>query len=69
MTVLTPAAHPGERSAIVTFTAASQDANRELHARLGRAGIGISLRGGQCRVSPSFYNTEEEIDRLLAALA
>ena len=69
MTVLTPAAHPGERSAIVTFTAASQDANRELHAQLGRAGIGISLRGGQCRVSPSFYNTEAEIDRLLAALA
>jgi len=69
MTVITPAAHTGERSAIVTFTAASQEANRALHARLGEQGIGISLRGGQCRASPSFYNTEEEIDRLLAALA
>jgi selenocysteine lyase/cysteine desulfurase len=68
MTVVTPTAHAGERSAIVTFTAASQEANRALHARLGEQGIGISLRGGQCRVSPSFYNTEGEIDRLLAAI-
>ena len=68
MTMITPAAHAGERSAIVTFTAASQEANRALHARLGEQGIGISLRAGQCRVSPSFYNTEEEIERLLAAL-
>ncbi len=69
LTVLTPAVHDGERSAIVTFTAASGDANRAIHARLGEQGIGISLRGGQCRVSPSFYNTEDEIDRMLAALA
>ena len=55
--------------ALVTSTAASQEANRAIHARLGEQGIGISLRGGQCRVSPSFYNTEEEIDRLLASLA
>ena len=69
LTVITPVAHPGERSAIVTFTAASQDANRALHARLTEDGIAIALRGGQCRVSPSFYNTEAEIDRLLAGLA
>jgi selenocysteine lyase/cysteine desulfurase len=69
MTVITPAAHTGERSAIVTFTAASHEANRAIHTRLGEQGIGISLRGGQCRVSPSFYNTVGEIDRLLAALA
>ena len=69
MTVITPAAHTGERSAIVTFTAASHEANRAIHTRLGEQGVGISLRGGQCRVSPSFYNTVEEIDRLLTALA
>ena len=68
LTVISPAAHPGERSAIVTFTTASPEANRALHARLGEQGIGISLRGGLCRVSPSFYNTEAEIDGLLAAL-
>ena len=54
--------------AIVTFTAASQDANLAIHARLSERSIGISLRAGQCRVSPAFYNTDEEIDRLLAAL-
>jgi selenocysteine lyase/cysteine desulfurase len=69
MTVTTPAERADERSAIVTFTAAPQEANRALHARLSGEGIGTSLRGGQCRVSPSFYNTEDEIDRLLAALA
>jgi selenocysteine lyase/cysteine desulfurase len=68
LTVVTPTAHAGERSAIVAFTAASQEANRAIHARLGEQGIGISLRGGRCRVSPSFYNTEGEIDRLLAAI-
>jgi selenocysteine lyase/cysteine desulfurase len=68
LTVTTPAAHVDERSAIVTFTAASQDANRDLHDRLSSEGIGISLRGGLCRVSPSFYNTGDEIDRLLSAL-
>jgi selenocysteine lyase/cysteine desulfurase len=52
----------------VTFTAASPDANRAIHARLSDLGIGISLRAGQCRVSPAFYNSEEEIDRLLDAL-
>jgi selenocysteine lyase/cysteine desulfurase len=69
LTVTTPAAHVEERSAIVTFTAASQNANRALHDRLSSEGIGISLRAGLCRVSPSFYNTEDEIDRLLSALA
>jgi selenocysteine lyase/cysteine desulfurase len=68
LTVVTPAARPEERSAIVTFTAASPDANRAIHARLSDLGIGISLRAGQCRVSPAFYNSEEEIDRLLDAL-
>jgi selenocysteine lyase/cysteine desulfurase len=68
LTVTTPAAHVDERSAIVTFTAASQDANRDLHDRRSSEGIGISLRGGLCRVSPSFYNTGDEIDRLLSAL-
>jgi selenocysteine lyase/cysteine desulfurase len=66
--VVTPTAHPEERSAIVTFTAASQDANRAVHTRLSERSIDISLRAGQCRVSPAFYNTEEEIDRLLGAL-
>ncbi|MGE5199772.1 MAG: aminotransferase class V-fold PLP-dependent enzyme [Rhodospirillaceae bacterium] len=68
LTLVTPAARPEERSAIVTFSADSPEANLAHHARLSERGIGISLRAGRCRVSPGFYNTEDEIDRLLAAL-
>lgn len=68
LAVVTPADHPEERSAIVTFTAASPAANRAIHERLRERGIGLSLRAGRCRVSPAFYNTEAEIDRLLDAL-
>jgi selenocysteine lyase/cysteine desulfurase len=68
LTVITPTSRPEERSAIVTFTSASPDANRAVYERLRDRGIGISLRAGQCRVSPSFYNTDAEIDRLLDAL-
>lgn len=63
----TPADTEAERSAIVSFSAGSPEANQALFERLSARGISISLRGGRCRVSPSFYNTEEEIDRFLAA--
>jgi len=66
--VVTPADRREERSAIVSFTAGPGDANRLLHARLAERRIAVALRGGRLRVSPSFYNTDEEIDRFLAAL-
>lgn len=69
MTIATPARHPDERSAIVSFSAGSPEANQALSERLAARDIIVSLRGGRIRVSPSFYNTEEEIDRLLEALA
>ncbi|MCX6550690.1 MAG: aminotransferase class V-fold PLP-dependent enzyme, partial [Acidobacteria bacterium] len=68
MSVVTPAEHPEERSAIVSFTAGSPGANQAIHARLAGRNIAVSLRGGRIRVSPSFYNTESEIDALLEAL-
>ena len=68
LAVATPADHPGERSAIVSFTAGSQDANQAVYHRLKERRVAISLRGGRCRVSPSFYNTEAEIDLLLETL-
>lgn len=67
-TVVTPADHPDERSAIVSFTCGSQEANEALYTRLKAQCVAISLRGGRCRASPSFYNTEAEIDRLLEAV-
>jgi selenocysteine lyase/cysteine desulfurase len=36
--------------------------------RLAGAGIVVSMREGSLRVSPHFYNTEEEIDLLLDVL-
>jgi cysteine desulfurase/selenocysteine lyase len=45
--------------------------NRVIHLtdyRLANEGIVISMREGALRISPHFYNTEEEVDELLAAL-
>ncbi len=39
-----------------------------LLARLAAAGVVVSMREGAIRVSPHFYNTEQEIDQLLEAL-
>jgi selenocysteine lyase/cysteine desulfurase len=38
-------------------------------ARLDEAKVSYSLREGAIRLSPYFYNTVEEIDRVLAMLA
>jgi selenocysteine lyase/cysteine desulfurase len=48
-------------------TVASTDAER-LVERLGAEGIVTSSRAGNLRVSPHCYNTDDDIDRLLAAL-
>lgn len=58
----------GPRVGIVTFTPPSRDP-RALHERLVAAGASVSLRRGRIRVSPSFLNTEAEIDRLLERVA
>ncbi len=68
MRVVTPHGSPGERSAIVSFTAQSPDDNHAIFKRLAERNVAISLRGGRCRVSPSFFNTEEDIDALLALI-
>jgi len=68
LTIVSPVERLAERSAIVAISAGSQLANQALFERLAERAISISLRGGSCRVSPSFYNTEEEIDRFLEAL-
>ncbi|HIE50318.1 MAG TPA: aminotransferase class V-fold PLP-dependent enzyme [Armatimonadetes bacterium] len=65
-TILSPL-RPAERSGIVTFRRKGQPA-LQLHRRLREANILVSLRHNAVRVSPHFYNTEEEIDALLEAL-
>jgi selenocysteine lyase/cysteine desulfurase len=44
-------------------------APEDLAARLAAKGVIVSVRGESVRVSPHLYNTEEDVDRLFAALA
>ncbi len=56
---------PERRSGIITFEAANPtETARKLSARK----ITIAARPNSIRVSPHFYNTEEEIDKFLRAL-
>jgi selenocysteine lyase/cysteine desulfurase len=70
-TVWTPAA--AERSAaVVSFQPGTLDTRKLLAALYEKDKIGVTSRGGTdrpgLRVSPHFYNTPSEIERLLAAL-
>ena len=63
--VFTPEA--GERSGIVSFRHPRM-VPAEVQARLREAGIIIALRSDFLRASPHFYNSEEDLSRLLDAL-
>ena len=71
-TVLHAAAPPENASAIVTFFRKDADM-RELHQKLEAANIITSLRSDRSgqqyiRLSPHFYNTDEELRRVLECL-
>lgn len=65
--ITTPIAHRRERSGIVCFRCPGLDP-QALADRLRAADVIISLRGDVIRVSPHFYNTEQDLQRLLEAL-
>ncbi len=58
---------PSERSGIVVFKSNKHSA-QELYKKLEHANVITSMIGESIRISPHFYNTEEEIDRLIKAL-
>ena len=58
---------PGEWSGIVAATHAERPAP-EVSSHLRERGVLVAHRAGRLRVSPHFYNTEAEVDRLLASL-
>ncbi|MFQ5761686.1 MAG: aminotransferase class V-fold PLP-dependent enzyme [Candidatus Bathyarchaeia archaeon] len=62
--VLTPL-EPRYRSGIVTFKVKNPE---EVAAKLRRAKVWVTARMGGVRVSPHFYNREEDIDRLVRAV-
>ncbi len=66
--LVTPVATESERSAILSFTLGNKEENKVLLEKLNAEGIIVSLRDGRIRVSPNFFNTEEEIDHFLSFL-
>jgi len=50
------------------FAARSPEKTAELYQKLVKEKIIVSLREGNIRVSPHLYNTERDIDRLIAAI-
>ena len=56
---------PEHRSGIVSLFV---DDPREAAKRCRSEGIVVSARGGRLRASPHFYNSTEELDRLIASL-
>jgi cysteine desulfurase / selenocysteine lyase len=59
---------PGESSAIVCITHRGGMTSNEIAARLEAEHIIVSPRGDRVRISPHFYNSESDIERLLDTL-
>ncbi|MNT44446.1 Isopenicillin N epimerase [compost metagenome] len=59
--------NPGEASGNLSFKHSGHDA-QELSQRLRDAGVDLAVRGGNLRISPTYYNDSDEIDRLIEAL-
>jgi len=62
---ITSSLEDGHRSSILSFSGKNI---RSLYKKLLKKNILVSLREGRIRVSPHFYNTEEEIKRLIETL-
>ena len=61
---------PDERRAPhMTGIKIGPDAPNDLASRLAARNVFVSVRGESLRVSPHFYNTEQDVDRLFDALA
>lgn len=56
-----------ERSGLLLFTKEGLDI-QATEARLRDAGVDVAIRAGVLRISPSYYNNRDDIDRLVAAL-
>ena len=67
--IFSPRRDEAERSGIVIFDVpADKGEASHIASGLARAGIIIVVRAGRLRVSPHYYNTAEQIDRLVDAL-
>jgi selenocysteine lyase/cysteine desulfurase len=66
--IVTPIETINERSAIISFTVGSETDNQNCYNKLRENNILVAPRDGRIRVSPNFFNTEDEIDRFLEFL-
>ncbi len=66
--IVTPVEKTNERSAIISFTVGSETANKDCYKKLRKNSILVAPRDGRIRVSPNFFNIEEEIDQFLELL-
>ena len=57
------------RGPYVCVAARRPEQTRELHEKLRKENIIVSLREGALRISPHLYNTERDIARLIAGLS
>lgn len=58
----------GEKSGIVSFTARDASRHQQILDDLEKQNIILALRQGRLRASPHFYNTPQQIQRLIDAL-
>ncbi|MGI9518651.1 MAG: aminotransferase class V-fold PLP-dependent enzyme [Pirellulaceae bacterium] len=66
--IVSPIDETTERSAIISFTTGSEAANDNCYKKLRTHNVQVAQRDGRIRVSPNFFNTEEDIDRFLELL-
>lgn len=66
--ITSPIQNQAERSAILTFTLGSTEANTELINKLKAKNIIVTLREGYIRISPNFFNNEDDIQRFFKIL-
>jgi len=57
---------PERRGPFACFAARTAEKSAALYERLRQANVIVSLREGGLRVAPHLYNTERDIDRLIA---
>jgi len=68
LSIVSPVEKTSERSAIIAFTMGSKAANKALHEKLNANDVLVALRPDHIRVSPNFFNTENEIEKFLDTL-
>jgi cysteine desulfurase/selenocysteine lyase len=57
-----------EQSSISMFSHNDPTKNEAIFRKLSEAGVNISLRGGGLRLAPHYYNTSDEVDKILELL-